>query len=151
MKNQFISSFKVIEEKDLLVEVQTGVIDLEVMKKYQLFRNGFPELFHYKNVVLFIDELDLDLLINHLDNIVSFYSTLNRPVDKMYRIAAIIKTPHQMVYAKGFKEHVSPLIQYEFFYSVSEAILWLGNIITEKEINKIKRELKRKPLFEISY
>ena len=149
MKNQarYAAGYRIIKEHNLIIDLRSGLADLACLEAYKIEQTKDSEFNINFDILEDVTEMDLDLIINELEYYTNFMAGLQMLKSSGRKVAAIVKTPHQMVHAQALQKHLKDLQEFKFFTSLKPAIAWLDKPITEEEIIAITKEIKKNPSF----
>ncbi|MBN1158281.1 MAG: hypothetical protein JXA61_02780 [Bacteroidales bacterium] len=139
----FKSTYIILEESDIIIEVHKGILTLENIIRYRKkqmedhkFSPDFHILMDMRNVIIAGKPVNVN-------DYVSFYLK-NKDMMGKRRIAVLTSTPNQVFYTTLFEQHSEHLTQKTRTFSTEEAALqWLNVNITKPELNKILQDLRK--------
>jgi len=140
------SYYKILKEHNLLIVIQTGVLNINSMMKFikslhsdPLFSSKFNHIVDLNNIIFDLSTEDIQKYVYHLENNAKIYGKK--------RIALITNTPNQVTYSTLFKlaqEELQPLQSVQIFSTTQKAydFMRLKNI-SFNEISQILTALKK--------
>lgn len=146
---RFIAGYKILKEHKLIVELRSGLVNLECMKAYKIIQTNDKDFDPCFDILSDTSELKLNMVITEFKDYVTAFPEDERKQKKCGRVAGIVITPHQIVHGNTLRKYIKEAIpmQFEFFPDVQSAINWLDIPLNEKEVLDILEDIRRNPQF----
>lgn len=138
------SSYKIINEHNIIIEYHKGNIDIASYIKFKLktfndkdFKTGLNYFIHFKNVTFLTPQEDIKKFVDFIKN--------NAPKLGKRKVAFITSTPNQVVTTTIYKTMLADIEQQVAVFSTNEnAFNWLtSNPLITTNLVKIVNEMKQ--------
>ena len=155
MKKQLLSDYAVFEDKKLIIEVFKGVTlpgsiaEIKaIQSKDEKFSYRFDLISDYREVLF-------DTIISNVNKFYSYLQKYGIHFTDTHRTAILISDLNQKVYIDYFIKLKDNSENIRCFYSVGDALVWLGRIdekcFVEEQVASLKKSLRIKKCLPVDY
>ena len=142
------SSFIIIKEKKIMVEVLSGVLTLQNMKDHKIMQTHDINFSVENDLLCDLRNAIIKVTIDEVDEYIKYLSSKGN-VFGSRKSATLVSTANQLAYSLAFKKFEEMLPQkIKIFNNDFDATLaWLGKSEEKDEISKCIEKMKNEPQY----
>lgn len=142
------SSYAILKESNLVLELPLGLITLKSMKAYKKIVTSNKDFCVSFDLLLDLRETNIYITMDELNEYIT-YLLLQKNIFGKRKTAMLVKTPNQLVYCNALKAMEENLpMQVGIFKSLDASLEWLNKTEMKDEIASQLQYMRKEPQFQ---
>ncbi len=144
------SSFLILKEKKLVIDMYEGVLTLDTFKGHKLKQVNHPDFTADYNLLSDFTNIEVRMSIDEVSEYAEFIKKHIKQIVGSRKAAVVLKSPNQFLYAKKYDSSVKEETGQQMFtfMSFDEGLKWLGLLGDKEEIMNLIKKYRENPMFE---
>ncbi len=154
MKKSLLSDYVFYKELNLTIEAHKGVVVPNSFTSFKILQAEDKNYSKDYNNITDLRNVVFDITLDNVKGFLSHIKANNHKLSEGKKVAVLVATPNQFIYASVFAKMQNRLAhQIKFFFSLEKALQWMDGPYTNQFIeNEIKQLLlKPKIVYEMDY
>jgi len=143
------SSYIILKEKQLVIDIYDGILTLENFKGHKLKQATEKDFSPNYNLLSDFTTVEVRMSLQDLQEYASFIKAQGNIVGKR-KAAVVTNTPNQLVYATAYDKYIKNDVGQDLitFPTFEDAFEWLGLQDSKEEILALIAKFRQNPLFK---